>query len=270
MGASTVRAIIRQTCETLWQKLSPVVLPVPSTADWAKIAEDFEEKWNFPHCVGAIDGKHINIKCPAKSGSMYYNHKSTYSIVLLAVCDGNYKFTVVDIGAYGSQSDGGILRNSEFGKRLLENNLGLPEDEQLQPEGIKIPYFFVGDAAFPLRDNLMRPYPGSFIPHDREVFNMRLSRARRTIENSFGILTVRWRILLSNLYVSPDAAELIVKATVVLHNYLKVNDECYCPEIFAGDMDGKEGLWRNEIVTSNNISSIGRKKLIMPPKRHFT
>lgn len=78
----------------------------------------FEERWNFPHCIGAVDGKHILIKSPPKSGSENFNYLKTFSINLMAVCDSAYRFTVLDIGAKGSSSDGGVWDGSTFGQAL--------------------------------------------------------------------------------------------------------------------------------------------------------
>ena len=66
----------------------------------------FDNKWSFPHCLGAIDRKHIIIQAPPRSGSPFFNYKKSFSIVLLAACNANYELTLVDIGEAGQQSDG--------------------------------------------------------------------------------------------------------------------------------------------------------------------
>ncbi|XP_064478047.1 uncharacterized protein LOC135391646 [Ornithodoros turicata] len=110
VGIFTARESIRETCRALWTRLQPLYMKKPGTADWEKITESFQRNWQFPNCLGAVDGKHVRIRAPPNSGSMYHNYKDTFSIVLLAVADGDYNFVVVDVGAYGKQSDGGILR----------------------------------------------------------------------------------------------------------------------------------------------------------------
>ena len=78
-------------------------LPVPLEVEWHSIADDFFMRWNFPNCIGAIDGKHIMNQCPVNSGSLFYSYKSYFSIVLLVVASADYRFVMVDIGAYGRQ-----------------------------------------------------------------------------------------------------------------------------------------------------------------------
>ena len=149
----------------------------PSTDEWRSIAGRFEERWNFPLCCGALDGKHVVIKAPVHSGSQFYNYKGTFSLVLLAVVDAEYCFRVIDVGGYGRTSDGGILANSAFGAALQSGTLQLPADLPLPGADHRgpQPHVFVADEAFPLRKNLMRPFPGRNLARERRVFNYRLS-----------------------------------------------------------------------------------------------
>ena len=66
------------------------------------------------HVIGAIDGKHVRIKCPKNTESLYCNNKGFFSPVLLAICDANYCFTLFDVGQYGSNNDRGALIHSNM------------------------------------------------------------------------------------------------------------------------------------------------------------
>ena len=117
IGRSTVCHIIQETCEGIWKALHAVYLKCPQSHDeWKAITEDFETEWNFPYCLGALDGKHIAIDCPKNGGSNYFNYKGFNSMVLMAICDSKYCFTFVDIGGYGRNNDAAIFSQSELYK----------------------------------------------------------------------------------------------------------------------------------------------------------
>ncbi|CAH1989232.1 unnamed protein product [Acanthoscelides obtectus] len=82
--------------------------------EWLKVAEGFNNMWQFENCLGAVDGKHIAIKQPPGSGSYYYNYKGFFSVVLFAIVNANYEFTYVSCGTNGRISDGGSLRKQIF------------------------------------------------------------------------------------------------------------------------------------------------------------
>uniref|UniRef100_A0A667WJE6 DDE Tnp4 domain-containing protein n=1 Tax=Myripristis murdjan TaxID=586833 RepID=A0A667WJE6_9TELE len=225
VGISTVAGIIPDVCRVIWESLREEFLPVPKAADWREIAQGFHDRWNFPNCLGALDGKHIVIQAPANSGSQFFNYKGTYSIVLLALVDARYLFRVVDVGALGRSSDGGIFAASSFGRALREGTLDLPEDAPLPGAAHlgPMPHTFVADEAFPFKRNMLRPYPGRNLARPQRLFNYRLSRARRVVENAFGILAAQWRIFHRVIGVSPVNVDWIVKATVALHNFQRWN-----------------------------------------------
>ncbi|KAK0410369.1 hypothetical protein QR680_005093 [Steinernema hermaphroditum] len=176
-----------------------------SEQEWRDIARGFEERWSFPHVLGCIDGKHIKLKKPAKSGSNYFNRKKDFSTVLLAVADSRYKFIYYDLGEFGHNHDSTIFQNSSLGVALSNKELDLPEDASRPDSTRFVPYFFLGDGE---------------ATDYQETFNYRLSHARRVIENAFGILCSRWRILLKHIETDVVTSDWIVRCTLHLHNFL--------------------------------------------------
>lgn len=100
-------------------------MSLPTQEKWKEIEKEFWEMWNFPNCLGTLDGKHVIIQAPCNSGSEYFNYKKSFSIILMTFA--NYKFIMVDVDAYGKNS-GDILAHSEMGKRFEEKTLNVPND----------------------------------------------------------------------------------------------------------------------------------------------
>ena len=259
LGHSTVNKIIAETCQAIWTALSPVYVKGPSTvAEWQDIAQEFWEKWNFPLCIGALDGKHVRCQCPTNTGSLYFNFHGWFSIVLMALCSARYSYLLVDIGAIGSASDGGTFAASGMKDALYNGSLSLPEDTYLPNTDKKCPYVITADDAFPLGCHVMKPFGGKYLEHQKQIFNYRLSRARRVSENTFGISTARWRIFKRPINAIPERCVNITKAAVALHNFLMLNETSlprherrYCPPGFidAEDKDANvmPGGWRSEV-----------------------
>lgn len=252
VGRSTVSGIIRETCEAIWTALQGEYVVAPTTKnDWVKIANEFENEWHFPNCIGAIDGKHIMMDCPNNAGSAYYNYKGFHSIVLLAICDAKYCFTHIDIGGVGSTNDASILACSDICRMFEDCPTAFNIPSHSLHGGKTLPYSLLGDDIFPLKPWLMKPYPGRNLQECQRIFNYRLSRARRCIENTFGILTAKWRIFRRPINGKVDLVKKIVGATVCLHNYLRLTDNAnYIPTGFVDSEDSSgnivPGDWRKE------------------------
>ncbi|XP_050063324.1 uncharacterized protein LOC126552659 [Aphis gossypii] len=226
---SYISIIVKDTLSTLKKHLMPIFLPDLSTIDLNKKASEFCTKWNFPNCVLAIDGKHVRIRCPEKTGSLFFNYKDYFSIVMLAMVDANYKFIAVDVGSFGREGDSGIFLKSNMGQQILDGSFGFPERKQLPGSDKILPHVIVGDEAFRLHPNIMKPYTRQSARHDKSkaVFNYRLSRARRVTENAFGLLSQIFRVFYQPINIDPMTCDDLILVTCCLHNLLR---EAYLEE----------------------------------------
>ena len=125
ISLTAVSRIITETYDAIWTSLIRMhyLDCTSNVSQWKSVAQEFESKWNFPHAIGVLDGKHVVMQAPHNSGSAYFNYKKKHSIVLLPVCNTKYEFTMVDIGDSGRQSDGSVYNNSHLGFTIGNNTL---------------------------------------------------------------------------------------------------------------------------------------------------
>uniref|UniRef100_A0A182PWM5 DDE Tnp4 domain-containing protein n=1 Tax=Anopheles epiroticus TaxID=199890 RepID=A0A182PWM5_9DIPT len=225
----SITKIVKETCACIKEVLHSYVkvmnpMKLPSTQEeWLAVSKRFEERWKFPHAIGAIDGKHVHIVAPRDSGSEYFNYKNFFSIVLMVVVDADYNFMYADAGGKGGISDGGIFKNTRLYQRLENKRMNIPPPEPLQiPYQTEVPYFMLGDKAFAFTEYCIRPYGGNHGPDTAErIFNKKHSTARMPVENSLGILCNRFRVLKGPIHLQPDYAKEVIITTVYLHNFLR-------------------------------------------------
>jgi hypothetical protein len=223
-------------------------MPPPTTEILQRSATEYYNLWNFPNCVGALDGKHVVFQAPPNSGTLYYNYKKTFSVVLMALVDAKYRFLAIDVGGYGRNSDGGIFGDSIMGRALESGKFYMPADTPLPNDDKPMPHVILADEAFPLKDYLMRPFPQTRNDAGAKIFNYRLSRARRMVESTFGILAARWRIYQRRLQLSPENLERVIRTTCVLHNYCQYEKD-------------EHGTFRNAPELDADMNSNGLENL---------
>ncbi|KAK5646228.1 hypothetical protein RI129_004692 [Pyrocoelia pectoralis] len=169
----------------------------------------------IPGVVGAIDGCHIPIKQPEGNSHDYYNRNGYNSIVLQGVCDAKARFIHIDVGRPGRMHDARVFRLSSLSAELAQN---------LLPPHLHL----IGDSAYPLSMNLMKPYTDNgHLTAVQSNFNTKLCSIRSIIERTFGFLKQRFRRLKYLDVAGPEIAKKIVTAACVLHNFIMLEENAH-------------------------------------------
>ncbi|VDK82942.1 unnamed protein product [Cylicostephanus goldi] len=174
-----------------------------------------QRRYDYPRAVGFLDGKHIRIKRPKNSGSMYWNYKQFYSIILLALCDADYRILAYDIGAPGRAGDAAVFRDSSMKRWVDENDALFPQTQTLGDVG-PVQFHILVDGGFGQAHRFVRPFTEvQANTASKRRFNEKHCGARRMIESVFGILVRRFQVLQTSMQLEPERAAMVVKSILV-------------------------------------------------------
>lgn len=222
IARSTLQKYAHIVAKAIVTDFAPDVIKWPAGQELINVMDDFKQLCGLPCVAGAIDGSFLEIKRPTgEFGDRYWCYKNKIAILLLAVTDCVGKFTFIDVGRPSSVGDAGAFRACELSD-LLEAGVALPAQHGMQlPCGTTIGPYLLGDEAFPLLRYLQRCYEGHI--NERSIqgsFNRAVINGRRVVEQAFGRLKNRWRILLKSTEINdPVFFAEVATACCALHNY---------------------------------------------------
>ena len=140
---------------------------------------------------------------------------------MLALVDGQYKFRWVDAGTAGACSDVQIFNACQLKRKIEDARIGFPDPAPITKDGRDVPHFILADDAFALKTWLMKPCGRRMFTREERIANYRISRGSRVVENAFGILVSRFRVMMTTIELLPQTVREVVFTYVVLHNILR-------------------------------------------------
>lgn len=241
---SSVHNCVYSVCLALTELLEKDFIKLPDEKEAEEIAKRFECKSNIPQIIGAIDGSHIPITPPTEGRADFINRKGYASIVLQAIVDDQYLFRNVSCKMPGSCHDREALYHSSFYKNV--DNL-MPKGNKVV-DGCNIPYMILGDPAYPLLPWLLKNYDYDFhISPEKDSFNVHLNKGRVVVENAFGRLKARWRILCRASFLNHSFMPIVVVACCILHNICELSKDTH------QRYEARMSRWHDEGLHDTNV-----------------
>ena len=269
VSVSFVCNCVKDVCEAIRRHFLHVVR-FPKGVEILQVIQEYENKWGFPMCAGCINGTRIPIIAPKENHKDYVNRKGFYSIQMQAVVDSRYLFRDVVVGWPGSVHDARVLSNSTLYKKGVDNALfnGI-ESQRIQ--GQDIPPLLLGDPAYPFLPWLMKRYPeNNDTPREQRVFNYRLSRARMTVENTFGRFKGRFKRFSKRVDMEVSSLVNVVLSSCILHNVCEGQKNEFLPHWVDQELNEQPQLQEDRDVDVNqddaeDIREALAAKLFAPP-----
>ncbi|KAJ8705737.1 hypothetical protein PYW08_012783 [Mythimna loreyi] len=249
ISSSLVSRIIPEVCGAFVTVFKDLIKMPATPEEWFQKSEGF----SFPHCIGAIDGKHIPIWAPSYTGPEDMNYEGGYSMVLLTLVDSTYNFLYADV-MQSQNTDSKVFIESDLWLNINTDNLNLPPFTPLPGDEIIMPYVFVTDGTLPLERHVMIPFPGHHLSSSFEsIYNQLVVQSHSVVENAFGVLSGVFKVLLKPITLDPVNSAMIIRSCLLLHNFLmrsETSKDIYCPPGSVDTyVDGglvTQGSWRRE------------------------
>ncbi|KAL2102844.1 hypothetical protein ACEWY4_002012 [Coilia grayii] len=229
VGCSTVCQTLQKFCQAVMTLLRPQLIPMPSQAKLAQMADYFEESFSIPQCVGAINVLHIPILKPPEDPADFCNRDGWHSIILQAVVDGKGMFWDINIGQPGSKDQESVLKMSAIW--ALASTTNVFSDRIRNICGTDVGYFILGDWTYPLQKWLLKPYAHTgWLTEAQEMYNVRTNGAHTVVGRAIGRLKGRWKCLSKRSDFSVRMVVDIVETCCTLHNLCELRMERFLPE----------------------------------------
>ena len=185
-------------------------------------------------------------------------------MILQAVVHYRYLFTDIYVGWPGRVHDARVLANSPLYAKASSGSL-FPNSKK-NINGIDVPVMLLGDPAYPLKEWLMKGFSDcGRLTNPQKKNNYRLSRARVVVENAFGRLKGRWRILLQPIQIDTDFVPTLVSACCVLHNICELFEDGFDEDLMPLGIPTETAI-REDARHGHENATVIRRSLV----QHFS
>jgi hypothetical protein len=239
ISPAIISRIIRSSVYHFRQTAVKDALKLPKGAELQHVMQEFELLCHLPGVCGALDGTFIEISKPVANGHLYWCYKHIHAITLLAVVDHAGCFSYANAGKYGSSGDAAVWAASKLRRRLFQGTVY--NAPPVMVDGYPVQPYLVADAAFALHPRVMKCFNARPAMLLREKsFNFCLIRTRRVVEQAFGRLKGRFRVLTVGAlnYRDPYFIEKVALVCCALHNILERRQCAWDPNLASAGQQG--------------------------------